>query len=117
MSSSPLPRTWPGFELTGSLKAYLATCVSNRVRDLIRRRRPAASLESDGSAASQRSEPARLVACNEELDRVSAALAGLPAEQREAIVLHLYGQLRFRDIAAKQRASRSTRPRGDTDTE
>jgi len=88
------------FELTGSLKAYLATCVANRVRDLMRRRRYAiAELGPDLSVASDRDEPGRLVACNEELRRVSAALAQLPPEQCEVIVLRLYGQLRFRAIA------------------
>ncbi len=87
------------FELTGSLKAYLATCVANRVRDLMRRRRLArAEPESACSAGSDRDEPSRLVACNEELQQVSAALAQLPSEQREVIVLRLYGQLRFRAI-------------------
>ena len=88
------------FELRGNLKAYLATCTANRVRDLMRRRRRAtANPGADPSAASDRDEPGRLVACNEELRRVSAALAQLPAEQREVIVLRLYGQLRFRAIA------------------
>jgi len=90
----------PSFDLTGSLKAYLATCVANRVRDLMRRRRHGATNPKPGnSAASERNEPSRLVASNEELQRLSAALAQLSEEQREVIVLRLYGQLRFRAIA------------------
>ena len=54
---------------------------------------------SGGSAASERDEPGRLVACNEEWEIASSALAQLPEAQREVIVLRLYGQLRFRAIA------------------
>lgn len=86
------------FELTGSLKGYLATCVANRVRDLMRRKARAGPAPV-GPAASERDEPGQLVACNEELRMVSAALAQLPEEQREVIVLRLHGQLRFRVIA------------------
>ena len=97
------------FELTGSLKAYLTTCVANRTRDLMRRRRKTASDPTPGnSTASERDEPGRLVVCNEELKMISSALAQLPQEQREVIVLRLYGQLRFRDIAASTGVSVNT---------
>lgn len=88
------------FELTGSLKGYLSTCVANRVRDLMRRQARTTSAQGAvGSAASERDEPGQLVACNEELQIASAALGQLPQEQREVIVLRMYGQLRFRAIA------------------
>ena len=97
------------FELTGSLKAYLATCVANRVRDLMRRKRKTAPDPTPGnSAASDRDEPSRLVVCNEELQRVSSALAQLSPDQREVIVLRLYGQLRFRAIAESTGVSVNT---------
>lgn len=97
------------FELTGSLKAYLATCVANRVRDLMRRRRNAATHTGPGTAAvSERDEPGRLVAANEELQMLGSALAQLPQEQREVIVLRLHGQLRFRDIAKSTGVSVNT---------
>ena len=38
-----------GFKLTGSLKAYLARCVANRVRDLMRTNRNRARPRSNGS--------------------------------------------------------------------
>jgi RNA polymerase sigma-70 factor (ECF subfamily) len=97
------------FELTGSLKAYLATCVANRTRDLMRRRRHAtAEPRPDRSVASDRDEPSRLVVCNEQLQRVSSALAQLSEDQREVIVLRLYGQLRFRAIAESTGVSVNT---------
>ena len=44
-------------------------------------------------------DPGRLVACNEQLQVLSAALAELPEAQREAVVLHIHGRMRFRTIA------------------
>lgn len=88
------------FELTGSLKAYLATCVANRVRDLMRTQRSqAVPLTHNCSAPLDSSEPSRAIVCNEELQHLSSALAKLPHEQREVIVLHIHGQMRFRAIA------------------
>ena len=90
------------FKLTGSLKAYLARCVANRVRDLMRTNRSRAKAPSPEQACSteqELSEPSRLVACNEELRLLSSALAELPYEQREVIALHIHGQMRFRAIA------------------
>ena len=88
------------FKLTGSLKGYLAKCVANRVRDLMRKKqRQALSLEQACSAPLDSSEPSRLIVCNEELRLLSSALAQLPYEQREVIALHIHGQMRFRMIA------------------
>lgn len=88
------------FKLTGSLKAYLARCVANRARDLMRKKQSQAlSLEKNCSAGADLSEPSRLIVCNEQLQLLSSALAELPHEQREVIVLHIHGQMRFRIIA------------------
>jgi len=88
------------FKLTGSLKGYLATCVANRVRDLMRKKqRQALSPEQARSAPLDMSDPGRLIICNEQLWLLSSALAKLPHEQREVIVLHIHGQMRFRIIA------------------
>ena len=91
-----------GFKLTGSLKAYLAKCVVNRVRDLMRTRHSRArtlSAERVCSAGVALNEPSQLITCNEELRLLSSALAELPHEQREVIALHIHGQMRFRIIA------------------
>ena len=93
-------QTLENFKLTGSLKAYLATCVANRVRDLMRKKqRQALSLEQNCLAPLDVSEPGQLIVCNEQLRLLSSALAQLPHEQREVIVLHIHGQMRFRVIA------------------
>ena len=90
------------FKLTGSLKAYLAKCVANRVRDMMRKkqsRTKATSLQQNCSMTLDLRDPGRLIVCNEELQMLSSALAKLPYEQREVIVLHIHGQMRFRIIA------------------
>jgi RNA polymerase sigma factor (sigma-70 family) len=88
------------FKLTGSLKAYLATCVTNRVRDLMKNQQNrAVPLEDDCPLVSDTNEPGRVIECNEELQQLSSALAKLPVEQREVIVLRIYGQMRFGVIA------------------
>ena len=90
------------FKLTGSLKAYLVKCVLNRVRDLMRTQRSRAGAlhaERAYSAPRDENEPVRRIECSEELRLLSAALAELPHEQREVVVLHVHGQMRFRVIA------------------
>lgn len=103
--------TLDSFRLTGSLQAYLATCVANRVRDLARARRNRAKTldrnrECPGSP--RMTDPSRLVACNEQLQVLGAALSRLPHEQREVVVLHIHGGLRFRAIAGSLGVSVNT---------
>jgi RNA polymerase sigma-70 factor (ECF subfamily) len=92
------------FRLTGSLKGYLATCVANRARNVNRaaRVRKAVPLDNAPDAVSDSSRPDQWVVCSEELKQIAGALALLPAEQREAITLHLQGGMRFREIAQFQ---------------
>jgi RNA polymerase sigma-70 factor (ECF subfamily) len=93
-------RNFANFELTGSLKGYLATCVANRIRDLMRKKQnQTLSPEQVFSAPPDMSDPSHLIVCNEQLQLLSTALAKLPYEQREVIVLHIHGQMRFRIIA------------------
>lgn len=98
------------FRLTGSLKSYLATCVANRSRDYIRRRirqRNAMAKQAEKSTAETKST-VHLAVCTEELEKLSIALGELPYEQREAIALHIHGNLRFRQIAELQNVSTKT---------
>ena len=98
------------FRLTGSLKGYLATCVINRSRDYIRknkRQRTAAVNEPEQTASGAKS-PVQLAICSEELQNLSHAMTELPYEQREAIVLRLHGEMRFRQIARLQNISIKT---------
>jgi len=91
-----------GFRLIGGLKAYLAKCVVNRVRDLLRAQHSRARIfktERACPASLDANDPGRLIMCSEALRLLSSALAELPHEQREVIVLHLHGRMRFRIIA------------------
>jgi RNA polymerase sigma-70 factor (ECF subfamily) len=93
-------RNFEDFKLSGSLKAYLAKCVANRVRDIMRKKRSGRlNPEQACPAPAALSEPSRLIVCNEELKLLSSALAMLPDEQREVIVLHIHSQMRFKVIA------------------
>lgn len=89
------------FELKGSLKGYLAICVANRARNVIRQARqigPERLAERRPESARQ-PDSSELVSDAELHQRVRAALAGLAPEQHQAIVLHVLGSLRFREIA------------------
>ncbi|MHC4476098.1 MAG: RNA polymerase sigma factor [Planctomycetota bacterium] len=93
-------RACGGLQLRKSLRAYLATCVVNRVRDLVQvTPQRTLGLGRTDLASAQTSEPDHAVAWNEQLEHLSAALAQLPHEQREVVVLHIYGRMRFRVIA------------------
>jgi RNA polymerase sigma-70 factor (ECF subfamily) len=98
------------FELTGSLKGYLVTCVANRARDYTRkdRRRPGEPMEAAYGVASLQSGPLQEVIADEQRQRLTAALAELPYEQREAVLLHLHAGLKFREIARVQSVTPKT---------
>jgi RNA polymerase sigma-70 factor (ECF subfamily) len=98
------------FELTSSLKGYLATCVANRARDYLRkdRRHAGESLETAQGAESRQHGPLQAAIVDEQRQRVIAALAELPDEQREAVLLHLQAGLKFREIAHAQGISAKT---------
>ena len=97
------------FELTGSLKAYLTTCVVNRVRNSNRAKQPQ-SVELDNAVAvsSNSDAPVKSVICNEQLQRLASAMAALAYQQREVIILHLQAEMRFRAIADSQGISVNT---------
>lgn len=93
----------------GRLKSYLATCVANRARDRLRRRkRQPHSLDADVDIPSSCDEPEALTIANERSRLVSEAIVQLPYEQREAVALHLSSGLTFRQIARHQNTSIST---------
>jgi len=97
------------FELTGSLKAYLTTCVVNRVRNSNRaKQQQSVALDNAVSVSSNSDGPEKSVICNEQLQRLSRAMAALAYQQREVIVLHLQAEMRFRAIADSQGISVNT---------
>jgi RNA polymerase sigma factor (sigma-70 family) len=108
------------FELTGSLKGYLAACVVNRARDYLRKDRrrtgepggsvPAKAWEENALRRhyEQQREPLQEVMADEQRQRLTAALAELPDEQREAVLLHLHAGLKFHEIARVQSVTPKT---------
>jgi RNA polymerase sigma factor (sigma-70 family) len=95
--------------LEGSLKAYLAICVVNRVRDTLRtRRRQPSALDEVFSICSTSSGPELSAVCCEELQMLSLAMAQLPYEQKEVVMLHLHGGMMFKQIAKSQNVSINT---------
>jgi RNA polymerase sigma-70 factor (ECF subfamily) len=96
--------------LQGNLRSFLATCVVNRVRNANKamQLRRTGSLDEAVELAADSPGPERWIIVNERFARLSDALAQLPYEQREAVLLHLQAGMRFRDIAKSQGVSINT---------
>ncbi len=98
-----------GLQIRTSLKNYLTACVVNRVRDEFRRRRPQTiELDKVGPVSSESNCPESRAQATEKSQVLTNALATIPYEQREVIVLHLKGGLKFREVAKVQQTSVST---------
>jgi RNA polymerase sigma factor (sigma-70 family) len=94
------------FRLRGSLKHYLATCVANRARDRLREgKRHGDRLTAEARSELQSDPPEHRLICAERAQLVYEALAQLPDDQREAVVLRIKAGMKFRQIAAVQNAS------------
>lgn len=97
------------FRLRGSLKSYLVTCVINRVRDHIRAgKRRAGRLEDAACSRPDCDSPDQEIIFNEQSQQANLAMARLPYEQREVIVLRLKSEMKFEQIASLQNVSVST---------
>lgn len=97
------------FGLRGSLKAYLAQSVVNRARDRLRRER--ASQRRTGKYATVTPAPGKAdqsLVYSERCERLSRALADLPGDQREAVLLKVKQNMTLRQIAKLQDVSIST---------
>jgi len=102
-----LIRTAPQLRLRRTLRAYLATAVANRVRDHYRHnaRHPRASIEEADQVADGSAGPVQMVIDTEQMHRLRAAVEELPYEQREAVMLRVHADMRFRAIAKYQNVS------------
>lgn len=90
-----------GCKVRSNLKGYLLSCVVNRARDHLRRRDAQSNCQVN--MQTQRfdlTDPAKVLADDDRNKAVTRALEKLPLEQREVIVLHLQGDMKFRQIAA-----------------
>jgi RNA polymerase sigma factor (sigma-70 family) len=96
-------------KLKVNLRNYLVVGVANRVRDIYRKKKhPTVSLEQAGQISSNSGNPVQSAVFGEEYRLLTDALFQLPFEQRETIILHLKGGLKFREIARIQGISTST---------
>ena len=96
-------------KVNGNLKGYLAICVANLARDRFRRKqREPVGLAGDIEIASVAANPEQSAIRQEESLKLYRAISQLPYEQREVIVLHLHGSMKFTQIAKLRGASVNT---------
>lgn len=84
----------------GTFKAWFLAVVRNRCLDLLRQRQRRPLVEFDETAfAAVDADPETLFARGERASKVAMELAGLPAEQREILILREYLDLSYAEIA------------------
>jgi RNA polymerase sigma factor (sigma-70 family) len=101
-------RSRRSLQMGGSLSGYLATSVVNRVRDHQRRQRRQAGQETQRQVPAGSPGPEQAVILTEQAQVLAQAVAELPEEQREVVLLRLKAGLKFRDIAKLQQTSINT---------
>ena len=96
--------------LTGNLKSFLTTCVVNHARSVYRarQRKKTVGLDEARQAKSDSNGPQQSAILNEEYQQLKDAMAELPYQQQEIIILHLQNSMRFRQIAKLQNISINT---------
>jgi RNA polymerase sigma factor (sigma-70 family) len=99
-----LVRSAGKYEVRKNLKGYLTSCVVNKIRNLNRTKRVQEPLGLDDvePAISNSKAPDQCVACDEEFQLLYKAITKLPYEQKEAVILHVQGKMKFKDIAKLQ---------------
>ena len=97
------------FQLTGSLKGYLLTCVANKARNTNKaKHHQSIELNPTQDVESDMNEPVNTILCNEQLQQISNAMAKLPYDQREVIMLHFQAGMTFRTISKSLGVSANT---------
>lgn len=98
------------FRLSGSLKGYLSICIANRARDENRAnlRRRTINLDRLETLLPERNQPDSSAMRDELSEQLARAMAQLPYEQREVVILHLQSKMRFRQIAKGKGVSLNT---------
>jgi RNA polymerase sigma-70 factor (ECF subfamily) len=106
-----LARSADKIKLRGNLRSYLAKCVVNAARSRIRGEvRAAKRLHCFASelAGAAQGEPEEQVIADERARRVMTALAELPYEQRETVLMRIHEDISFKAIAKLQNISINT---------
>jgi len=96
-------------ELRVSLRSYLISSIVNRVRDRFRKKKHhTVELDKAGQIKSDLNRPEQSAVLAEQLQLTADALLQLPLEQRETIILHLNGGMKFKEIAEMQHVPMNT---------
>jgi len=102
-------RNATGFGIRGNLKAFLAICVANRARDRLRSEHShKRCVDRYVPESSDAGEADQSLVYNERCERLNQALAELPYEQREVVVLKVKQEMTLRQIARLQGVSIGT---------
>ena len=97
------------FQLSGSLRNYLAICVANRARNVNKaKQQQNVGLDKVADAVSNSPKPDQLAMHREELQQLADKMQLLPYAQREVLILHLKAEMKFRQIARVQNTSINT---------
>jgi len=97
------------FRLNGNLKSFLGTCVVNLARDKLRARQlQPCALGETVEMVPAADDPEHDAIFGEQARNLNRAIAQLSYEQREVIMLHLRGGMKFREIAGLQSVSINT---------
>lgn len=97
------------FRLYGNLRNHFISCVVSHIRDRYRKEMyKVVEVDRSKQAETDSQRMEEPVAENERTHRLIESLAEIPLQQREVIVLHLQGCLKFREIAEMQDISVNT---------
>ena len=98
------------YEIKKNLKGYLTSYVVNKIRNLNRTKstQEPVSLDDVKPGVSDCKAPDQCVICDEEFQHLYGAMAQLPYEQKEAVILHIQGNMKFKEIAKLQAVSIKT---------
>lgn len=102
-------RALDGLQLRGSLRGYLSVSACNKARDIIRSRvRRQGYLRRVGEAQKTGDSPESLLATQESIEHLRAALHEVPLEQREVLLLRSQMGLTFKEIGKQQQVGIET---------
>ncbi|MCA8936072.1 MAG: sigma-70 family RNA polymerase sigma factor [Planctomycetes bacterium] len=82
-----------------NIQGYLYRSLRNRVMDDFRRKKREQKALAEGSQPLNLVRPRDTVVSREEAESLNKALARLPQEQQEVVLLRIYGEMKFADIA------------------
>ncbi len=101
-------RNLAGFRGDGAFPAWLFRIASFRCTDYLRRRRHHEEYDDERGFLAEDQTPEQLTFTSHANQRITAALATLPAEQRQVVELKFFQHFTFEDIAGQLGISPNT---------